>query len=406
MWVIGNQGGKKSLPPAVSSISSQAPSSPIPEATSGSSWNEEKPPPGVGRVLNYAQLRYCVAEDIRVKAMEGMINRYRGVEVGGFNSYVSDFNGRCGSFKYRSGSLESVRSDAANRTAQIEEEARQRVLSWRSQSGALQPRLAPATAVLSVPEARSPGARRSVRQTEETGASAREESKPVSLSADEGTSLEAACSNDRYLNGPVAYKACLARQIEALERAPRGLKLTGLSADERQSTEAACSNDKYLNGPAAYNRCIARQLASLSTAPRDIDLSSLSRVERESLDAACSNDKYLNGPAALNACIARQLSSLSTAPRDIDLSWLSRVERESLDAACSNDKYLNGPAALNACIGRQVAALRTAPRNIDMSALNGASRSAVEMACSNAKYLNGPAAYNRCLSQQVTAAQR
>jgi len=322
-------------------------------------WYEEKPSPGVEQVLSYPQLRYCVAEDIRINAMKAMINEYESVEVAGFNRYVSDFNSRCVSFKYRNGSLESVQTSAAARRMSIEEEGRQRVLSWRSQGLVPQSPPVPAAVVGFRRPARSETNAAAVRQAQEADSGARGEGSVTTLSTDERASLEAACSSDKYLNGPAAYKDCVAKQMNDLERAPRNPDLSGLTADERASTEAACSSDKYLNGPAAYNRCIAVQV-----------------------------------------------SSLSPTRQTVDLSWLSKDERASLDAACSSDKFLNGPAALNSCIVRQVAALRSAPRNIDVSGLSSASRSAVEAACSSDKYLNGPAAYDRCRFQQVSATQR
>jgi hypothetical protein len=361
-WVVGNQGNKNLAPSPTSdppSTPSQTPTAPVQGLTPDGSWNEEEPPAGVGRTLNYAQLRYCVAEDFRLKAMEGKINQYSHVEVDGFNIYVSNYNNRCGNFQYRSGSLESVQRDAVSFRARFENEGRRRVLYWRPKRRPVDPQYPAPPAVSSVAPIRSLATSLAGMQSQEGIVSAPIKNSQVSLNDDERASLESACSNDKYLNGPAAYNSCLARQLKALEGAPRDLDLTGLSAAERASAESACSNDKYLNGPAAYNKCITRQLASLSS-----------------------------------------------APRDTDLSWLNEDERVSLDSACSNDKYLNGPAALDACITRHVAALRKSPRNSDLSALGSAARSAVEMACSNDKYINGPAAYNRCVLQQVASVGR
>jgi hypothetical protein len=350
---------KAPLPPGATLDAPTSATSKRAGETSGTEWYEEKPSPGVEHVLSYPQLRYCVAEDIRISAMKAMINEYESVEVVGFNRYVSDFNSRCVNFKYRNGSLESVQSSAAARRMSIEAEGRQRVLSWRSQGRVPQSPPGLAAVVGFRPSAGSKTNVAAVRQAEEVDSGARGERSATELSTGERASLEAACSTSKYLNGPAAYKDCVAKQMSELERAPRTPDLSGLTADERTSTEAACSSAKYLNGPAAYNRCIAVQV-----------------------------------------------SSLSSTRQTVDLSWLSTNERASLDAACSSDKYLNGPAALNNCIVRQVAALRSAPRNIDVSGLSSASRSAVEAACSSDKYLNGPAAYDRCRFQQVSATQR
>jgi len=87
--------------------------------------------------------------------------------------------------------------------------------------------------------------------------------------------------------------------------------LSRLSVPEQQSIEAACSQAKYLEGPAAYNRCLEDQLARLSRAPRRPDLSRLSGPEEQSIEAACSQAKYLEGPAAYNRCLVNQLGLLS-----------------------------------------------------------------------------------------------
>jgi len=83
------------------------------------------------------------------------------------------------------------------------------------------------------------------------------------LSSAELTSIEAACSTDKYVNGPAAYNKCLSLQLQQLSRQGAGPSLGGLLAGERASIESACSTDKYVNGPAAYNACLARQLVLL-----------------------------------------------------------------------------------------------------------------------------------------------
>jgi DnaJ domain len=174
-----------------------------------------------------------------------------------------------------------------------------------------------------------------------------------------------------------------------------------MSSDERASLEAACSQAKYLLGPASYDRCVAEQLSSLAKAPKRPDLSGLSGPERQSIDAACSQAKYLLGPASYNRCLVEQLRSLAKAPKRPDLSGLSGPERQSIEAACSQAKYLLGPAAYNRCLAEQLSSLAGAPERPDLSGLSGPERQSIEAACSQAKYLLGPAAYNRCLVQQL-----
>src|SRR3546814_4489671 len=51
-----------------------------------------------------------------------------------------------------------------------------------------------------------------------------------------------------------------------------------LSAAESASLEAACSTDKYVNGPAAYRACVERQKAALRSEEHTSELQSLMRI--------------------------------------------------------------------------------------------------------------------------------
>jgi hypothetical protein len=183
---------------------------------------------------------------------------------------------------------------------------------------------------------------------------------------------------------------------------PAGAQLESrtLTPEESASLEAACSQAKYLEGPAAYNRCISDQKARLASAPRRPDFSTLSQPERQSIEAACSQAKYLEGPAAYNRCLQGQFAQVAAAPARPDL-WLSTPERQSIEAACSQAKYLQGAAAYSRCLTDQLASWAAAPSRPDLSVLSGPERQSIEAACSQAKYLQGPAAYNRCLITQL-----
>jgi hypothetical protein len=133
-WIGSTREDKTSPPVAVSPTNA-----PGKTESSPSIWDEVKPPEGTDRVLSFAELRYCVAEDIRLQAMDGVIDRYRDYEVDGFNKFVSDYNSRCGSFKYRTGSLQSVQSNAVNRRGGFEEEGRLRALTLRAPDKATKP---------------------------------------------------------------------------------------------------------------------------------------------------------------------------------------------------------------------------------------------------------------------------
>lgn len=352
IWLVSlsdkkSSGTSPSYPSATTSSSTvtsppvwQQPTAPAPEP---SRPTEETPPVGSGSVLTAPQIRYCTAENIRLDAAKEVINQYNDSDIDRFNALVADYNSRCSNFRYRKGALESARSEVERFRSDYVAQGRQRFAPSNARPNVSpQVRSAPLPPTQPRQDARAPAP--------EGGA--------VQLSGPEEESVEAACSSDKYLNGPAAYRSCRERQIAQLRNGPRRPDLSGLASAERESIEAACSSDKYLNGPAAYNRCLTTQLRALGSNNRRPSLDSLSSSERESIEAACSSDKYLNGPAAYNQCLSNQLAMLRRQARRPNLSNLSYSQRQSVEAACSSDKYLNGPAAYNDCLARQLQQLR------------------------------------------------
>lgn len=421
-WVIGNQDNKKSAGSAPDTSTAQplAPSASGTAAASildglispnASDWNEEKPPTGVDRVLGYAQIRYCVAEDIRLKTMEGLINQYADVEVDGFNAYVSDYNSRCGKYRYRSGSLESVQRAAAGHRSMFEAEGRQRVAYWRSQgsrsqsdspvassyssnkAATTQPRQAarPQSAYSTLPTSVAP----------EVFEQQPVKSRAVELSSDEKSAVELACIVAKS-DGPAAYNRCVAGQLRDLEGGPRTPSLAALSYDEKSAIELACITTKS-DGPAPYNRCLVRQLQALSNAPREPSLAGLTYDEKSAVELACITTKS-DGAADYNRCLVAQLRELQGAPRQPDMSGLSYDEKFAIELACITTKS-DGPASYNRCLAGQLRELQGAPRTPSLAGLTYQQKSSIELTCITEKS-DGAAAYNRCLTRQLASIGR
>lgn len=87
---------------------------------------EVRPPVGDNNVLSVTQLHYCLAEDIRLEGARSSVNNYDGAAVDRFNAMISDYNIRCGSFRYRAGSLERARRAVEAFRAQYVSEGRNR----------------------------------------------------------------------------------------------------------------------------------------------------------------------------------------------------------------------------------------------------------------------------------------
>ena len=111
-----------------SSSTSTAPASQlaIAQPQAPSSPSESKPSVGRNIVLSTAQIRYCLAEKIRLDASETVLNNYSDSDVDRFNAYVNDYNSRCGEFRYRQGSLESARRDVEPYRSELQVEGRGR----------------------------------------------------------------------------------------------------------------------------------------------------------------------------------------------------------------------------------------------------------------------------------------
>ena len=87
---------------------------------------ENKPLVGQNNVLSTAQIRYCLAEEIRLDAAETVLNNYSKSDINLFNRYINDYNSRCSKFRYRQGALKSARRDVEPYRGQLQAEGRSR----------------------------------------------------------------------------------------------------------------------------------------------------------------------------------------------------------------------------------------------------------------------------------------
>lgn len=101
---------------------------PSPRATAPPEQFAVKPPVGQGLVLEIPQIRYCLAEAIRLDAISPLVSTQATDEVNRFNARVDDYNNRCSSYKYKRGTLEQVRGEIEGQRATIESRAR---LQWK-----------------------------------------------------------------------------------------------------------------------------------------------------------------------------------------------------------------------------------------------------------------------------------
>ena len=116
IWLIASTSNKEaptasvpySTPAPAYSPGVAGPLSPLTASSEGEASNEQKPPIGTNIVLNSDQIRYCLAEKISIKAVEGVVKETSEQEIDTFNARVSDYNARCGAYRYRRGEVEQV----------------------------------------------------------------------------------------------------------------------------------------------------------------------------------------------------------------------------------------------------------------------------------------------------------
>ncbi|MBP8163687.1 MAG: hypothetical protein KAX89_08935 [Propionivibrio sp.] len=134
LWLIGQSDKNTTSPaPAYSPPAhSTAPSyAPPPQPQAPSRPVETKPPVGQDLVLSREQIRYCLAEDIRIDGAKSALNNYIDADVDRFNAMVGDYNSRCSSFKYQTNNrgrndLNSSQRDIEPFRSQLQSEGRRR----------------------------------------------------------------------------------------------------------------------------------------------------------------------------------------------------------------------------------------------------------------------------------------
>lgn len=361
LWLIGQS--NKSTPSPTPAYSPPAQSatpnySPLAQPQAPSLPQESMPPVGQNVVLSTAQIRYCLAEDIRMDGARTALNNYSNSDVDRFNAMVADYNSRCGSFRYKKGALESARRDVEPHRGQLQGEGRRRFARSPS-TGSLS---APAPAHLAVDETV-----RAIRQklnelgynTDPTDGLLVRGIRPV---------ISAVQLDRSFAATGGAIQALLLQLQQAPVRSSRPQPKTESrpaatsaqsSVAESASLEGACVTDKYVTGAAVYNKCRESQLAAKSgQGAWRPDLFLLSSSEGEPIEAACSTDKYGKALAAYNRCLNTHLISLERQWVRPDHLKQSAKARKFVERDCSKDKYVNGQTSHNHCLNSQLAGLR------------------------------------------------
>jgi len=113
---------------ALAEAKSAPPGAPAPPTLSKTPlpFDEEVPPAGADNLMfSDAEIRYCLAQIIRIEAVRLLVDRYERAQVGYFNELVADYNSRCGHYRYMEGARESAQAQVEISRSTIESDARQ-----------------------------------------------------------------------------------------------------------------------------------------------------------------------------------------------------------------------------------------------------------------------------------------
>jgi hypothetical protein len=95
-----------------------------------------RPPVGNDLVLDANQIRYCLAEKIRLNVINSLVSSQSTQDVEGFNRIVrfnlkvDDYNSRCAQFRYEVDTFDRVRKDVEAHRKTIEQQARHQ---WKAE---------------------------------------------------------------------------------------------------------------------------------------------------------------------------------------------------------------------------------------------------------------------------------
>jgi hypothetical protein len=215
--------------------------------------------------LSRNELRYCLAENVRLESIRQGIDVGSGADVDAFNQRVDDYNSRCGAYRYQKEDLESVQQEIERARFRLEQEGKSRFRERTSRS--IPAEVTSSATVLAVQ-----------RRLNELGYDA------VPADGFGGTRTRGATrSYQRYHGMPVdglASTGLLANSNTSTPRAPRpasaqptrpapgGPIVAQLTLDERRSLESACAHDPEKNEPSACNECVNPQIAELQSASK------------------------------------------------------------------------------------------------------------------------------------------
>jgi len=83
----------------------------------------KKPLSGYGAELSLPEIRYCVAEKIKLQAIEVKIDNTSDEQINKYNSMIKDLNNKCGQYQYHENDLSTATNDVESHKVELIEKA-------------------------------------------------------------------------------------------------------------------------------------------------------------------------------------------------------------------------------------------------------------------------------------------
>lgn len=424
LWLIGEADKSPSSPapsysPPVRSTTpsySAAPAQPqVPTRP-----DETKPPVGQDLVFSTSQIRYCLAEDIRMDAAKAVLNNYSDSDVDRFNAMVADYNSRCGSFRYRSGALESARRDVEPYRSQLQAEGRSRFAR------------SPSTGSMSTPTPTRPAPDQTVRAVQQRLNELGYNAGPADGLMGRGTRAAIiAFQQDRGLAATGAADQALLLQ---LQQAPPRSKTPGVEPlaptpsqspspspavqpqrttpggkpdlsvanhTEQASIENACNYERQYRSSGDYYSCLRRELGKLNAHSGKPDLSRASQTEQAAIENACNYERQYRGPGDYYSCLKKELGKLGSTTGKPSLAQATSWEQAAIENACNYERQYRGPGDYYSCLRKELQKLASSRGRPDLSHLARSEQASIENACNYERQYRGPGDYYSCLRREA-----
>lgn len=314
-----------------------------------------KPAVGDNQVLNRAEIRYCLAEEIRLQAARDLANSTT-LDLVRLNASVQDLNARCGSYQYQGDDLALAQADVLVRASEFTASGQRDYL----------PRSLPVE-----------------------GLPARTDSMTEQVKAAAGiTTDEIAFALNDASDSMVRDIQWLLFNLEFYEGPMSGESTPETIAALRQFLQSELLTDET---------DLQQVLASLFDA-RDRRERAIGTVEKPAIAPSDEpTEETVDAPVQSGAAPSPesdQVSVLRPTEPAPSLSNLDDLDRLAIENFCRAAQNGGGYAS---CLGTQLAKLNAAPR-VDLSSLSQADRSRALGRCGPLRNQSGPAAYYRCLS--------